>query len=51
MWSFFSNSLLWSHNDLDSRYQGTSSTSITYGYLIATIMLLSANYLFKIMGI
>lgn len=38
---------LWSHNDLDSRYQGTSSTSITYGYLIATIMLLSANYLFK----
>ena len=47
MWSFFSNSLLWSHNDLDSRYQGTSSTSITYGYLIATIMLLSANYLFK----
>ena len=38
---------LWSHNDYDSRYQGTSSTSITYGYLIATIMLLSANYLFK----
>ena len=38
---------LWSHNDLDSRYQGTSSTSITYGYLIITIMLLSANYLFK----
>ena len=38
---------LWNYQSLDSRYKGTSSTSITYAYLIIIIMLLSANYLFK----
>ena len=42
--------LLWSYDELESRYMGTSNTSITYGYLIITVMLLSANYLFKNIG-
>ena len=38
---------LWNVGSLESRYQGTSNTSITYAYLIVTIILLSANYLFR----